>query len=141
MAHLQINGADLYGVYYHSAERAHLCQGTYMHYIGFGGGWFVAPLVVVDAVIQCEWPDGTFRSSSASRSKKSMKQFITYEGQHQLVGVILHVVHASQLFHMPKACGIAAEPVWVPELELDPNESWEVIQERSSSMRYVPPGY
>jgi hypothetical protein len=70
MAHLTIDSKELFGVYYHSAERAHLCQGTYMHYIGFGGGWYVAPLIVLDTVIQCTTSDGSLAPSVAPRSKQ-----------------------------------------------------------------------
>jgi hypothetical protein len=35
---------------------------------------------------------------------------------------------------------IAAEPGWVPQLELCATETWEKVQERSSSLRFVPPG-
>ena len=140
MAHLTINDKPLFGVYYHSAERAHLCQGTYMHYIGFGGGWYVAPLIVLDTVTQCTLSDGSPAPSVAPRSKKSQKQFITYENQHRLDGMFLHFIHASQVRRMPRDTGIAAEPGWVPELELCATETWEKVQERSQSLSYVPPG-
>jgi hypothetical protein len=141
MAHLTINDNELFGVYYHSAKRAHLCQGTYMHYIGFGGGWYVAPLIVLDTVKYCTRSDGTYMPSVARRSRVSQKQFITYENQHRLDGMFLHFIHASQVRRMPRAMGIAAEPGWVPQLELCATETWEKVQERSSSLRYVPPGF
>ena len=141
MAHLTINDNELFGVYYHSAERAHLCQGTYMHYIGFGGGWYVAPLIVLDTVKYCTRSNGTYMPSVARRSRVSQKQFITYENQHRLDGMFLHFIHASQIRRMPRAMGIAAEPGWVPQLELCATETWEKVQERSNSLRYVPPGF
>ena len=140
MAHLTIDNKELFGVYYHSAERVHLCQGTYMHYIGFGGGWYVAPLIVLDTVIQCTTSDGSHVKSVAPRSTKSQKQFITYENQHRLDGMFLHFIHASQVRRMPKSMGIAAEPGWVPQLELCVTETWEKVQERSRSLRHAPPG-
>jgi hypothetical protein len=140
MAHLTINDKELFGVYYHSNERAHLCQGTYMHYIGFGGGWYVAPLIVLDTLVQCKASDGSNLQSVAHRSTKSQTQYITYENQHQLDGMFLHFIHASQVRRMPRNTGILAEPGWVPQLELDVTETWEKVQERSSSLRNVPPG-
>ena len=140
MAKLTIDGKELRGIYYHSAERAHLCQQTYMHYMGFGGGWYVAPLVVLDSEIQCTSPDGMPVKSVAKRKGPSMTQYITYEGQHQVDGLILHVIHASQMLKMPKAAVVNAEPGWLPTLELDPKETWEKIQERSRSLASVPPG-
>ena len=141
MAHLTIDNKELFGVYYHSAERAHLCQGTYMHYIGFGGGWYVAPLIVLDTVKDCTRSDGSYLPSVARRSRESQKQFITYENQHRLDGMFLHFIHASQVRRMPRGMGIAAEPGWVPQLELCDTETWEKVQERSSSLRHVAPGF
>jgi hypothetical protein len=140
MASLLIDGKEVKGVYYHDATRAHLCQGTYMHYIGFGGGWYVAPLIVLDSIIQCVDSYGCNVKSVANRATKSQQQLITYPKQHQLCGMFLHFVHASQVRHMPKASWIAAEPGWVPVLELCPTETWEIFQERSRSMANVPPG-
>ena len=141
MAHLTINSKELFGVYYHGAERAGLCQGTYMHYIGYGGGWYVAPLIVLDTVKDCTRSDGSYLPSFARRSRESQKQFITYENQHRLDGMFLHFIHASQVRRMPRGMGIAAEPGWVPQLELCDTETWEKVQERSSSLRYVAPGF
>ena len=140
MAHLTINSKELFGVYYHNDERAHLCQKTYMHYIGFGGGWYVAPLIVLDTIIWCTKSDGSAAPSVAPRSQKSQKQFITYENQHRLDGMFLHFIHASQVRRMPRDSGICAEPGWVPELELCATDTWEKVQERSLSLCHVPPG-
>ena len=140
MASLIIDGKTLQGVYYHEAKRAHLCQGTYMHYIGFGGGWYVAPLIVLDSMIQCVDSDGCNLKSVARRATEAQKQYITYPNQHRLCGMFLHFVHASQVRKMPKSCWICAEPGWVPDLELCPTDTWEKIQERSRSLAFVPPG-
>ena len=140
MASLIIEGKPLQGVYYHEAKRAHLCQGTYMHYIGFGGGWYVAPLIVLDSMIQCVDSDGYLLKSVARRATEAQKQHITYPNQHRLCGMFLHFVHASQVRKMPKSCWICAEPGWVPDLELCPTETWEKFQERSRSLACVPPG-
>ena len=100
----------------------------------------MAPLVVLDSEIYCTAPDGTALKTVAKRKTKNMTQYITYEGQHQVVGLILHVIHASQMLQMPAAAGVNAEPGWVASLELDPHETWEKIQERSRSLASVPPG-
>jgi hypothetical protein len=141
MASLVLDGQSLYGIYYHSAERAHLCQQTYMHYVGFGGGWYVAPLVVLDTVCQCVDSAGNPMKSVARRAKKSQTQYVTYEGQHRLDGLLLHVVHAAQVFRMPAACALYAEPSWLPRLELCPQDSWEEIMDRSRDHKTVPAGY
>jgi len=139
MAKLTIDKKDVRGIYYHSAERAHLCQATYMHYMGFGGGWFVAPLVVLDSAIHCKLRDGTPLKSVAKRKEKTQTQYITYEDQHRVDGLILHVIHASHMLKMPAAHFVNAEPGWVASLELDPHETWEQIQARSRSLKHVPP--
>jgi hypothetical protein len=54
-----------------------------MRYIGFGGSWCVAPLVVLDTMIQCHWPSRMPRKSVADRTDKSQKQYVTYTGQRQ----------------------------------------------------------
>lgn len=140
MASLEIAGVPLKGVYYHSAERAHLCQGTYMLYNGIGGGFFMAPLVVLDTKIQCVRPDGSYIKSVAPRGKKSQLQYVTYEDNHTLVGLLVHLIHASEVYRMPAAQWIVAEPGWIPELELDIQDTWEEIMERSRLMKDVPLG-
>ena len=137
MAKLTRGDAELRGIYYHSAERAHLCQGTYMHYICMGAGFFVAPLVVRDAALQSTLADGTPIRSVAHTKNKNTTQYITHENFHRLDGLLIHVIHASQALRMPADQLLAAEPSWQPGLELCHHDTWEEIIERSRELQNV----
>ena len=131
-AKLEVNGEILQGVFYHEGKRAHLCRSTYMHYVALAGtAWFYAPLFVLEAATHSYLKDGTARKTKVARTK-STHQNLTYPGEHQVLGVIWHIMHAVHVLQDPKATWSNLEPFWAGHYEVDckPGE-WEQLLRRS----------
>jgi hypothetical protein len=120
-------GRSREGVYCHVLERAGLCL-NYMVYSPLDeSGYYIAPLFQL-----CfQKPDPQGRSQIVRRSKKSMHQALTYEDNCFVVGVYWHIMHWSELCQGARNLWIAMEGRYKANFELDPQDPWDIVAERS----------
>ena len=138
MAEIVTGGRSYMGVYYHKSENAHLCQLTYMLYTALNMGHMLfSPLIVIRSQIE-PYVNGERVTGVCKRS--GVDQMLTYEGNHELVGVLFHLTSFSIVGAKPKAHWYNVELSFLQELELPGLEySWEDICKVSFQQRFVPP--
>ena len=128
---ISTEGRDKKGVYCHVLERAGLCN-SYMLYSPLDeSGYYIAPLFE----IMYQTPDPHQRSLVVPRSKASMKQALTYPDNCVVTGVCWHIMHISELSIGKKDMWLYMEAQFKTAYELDPDEAWDDIVERSRSTR------
>lgn len=104
---------DLHGVFYYTADRLHICRSMHCHYIALNScGWFFGPIVVIEAEVNCHGAEASDHAHT------------THEGQHSLVGILWHIVHAAEIASSPATAVFNAEPRWIPQLEVTYCSSW-----------------
>jgi hypothetical protein len=127
MASIMQGGTERTGVYCHSAERIGLCQ-HYMLYTSLSGeGFYIAPL------IEISFPehDPKGRKNVVRRKTRSSDQWLTYQDVVHVECVWMHIVHISEMTSGPRSDYIFMEGGFIPQLELDPADSREDLNERS----------
>ena len=129
-------GSVVQGVFYMHAAQAHLCEG-YMHYCMLNDdGWLVAPLL--ELCVDEQACRGTMKTVLKRKNKNTdCTQRIAADTCVRLHSVFFHVMHVSELINADKALWLVAEPGFHPLLELDPEEPWEDIVERSLERRHL----
>jgi hypothetical protein len=120
-------GKDKIGVYCHVLERAGLCANYMMYSPLDDSGYYIAPLFQ----IVYQKPDPLGRSQVVVRSKKSMKQALTYEDNCYVTGVCWHIMHFSEMCSDSKDVWLYMDACFKQDFELDPEEPWERIAQRS----------
>jgi hypothetical protein len=130
------NGSVAQGVFYMHADQAHLCE-FYMHYCMLNeDGWLVAPLL--ELCVNEAACKGFMKTVLKRRSNKSKcDQQIADANCVRLHSVLFHVIHVSEIVSAEKALWLTAEPGFHPLLELDPDEPWEDIVERSRERQHL----
>jgi hypothetical protein len=121
-----VRGQQRFGVYHHVVERAHLCS-NYMMYsaLEHKSGFMYAPLVQ----IQYPQPDPHGRLNVVRRS--SANQNLTYPDVCSVTHIWLHVTHVLEFVSGSRDLFIMAEPRFATHLELDPEDTWKDILQRS----------
>ncbi|NBR26370.1 MAG: hypothetical protein EBU08_21825 [Micrococcales bacterium] len=121
-----VRGSKRFGVYHHVVERAHLCS-NYMMYsaLEHKSGFLYAPLIQ----IQYPVPDPLGRLHVVKRS--SANQNLTYPDVCSVTHIWLHVTHVLEFLSGSRDLIIMAEPHFPRNLELDPQDTWAVILQRS----------
>ena len=120
-------GKDKMGVYCHVLERAGLCVNYMMYSPLDESGYYIAPLFQ----IKYQTPDPQGRSQVVPRSAKSMKQALTYEDTCYVTGMCWHIMHFSEMCIGDKSTWLYMDARFKTEFELDPDEPWESIAQRS----------
>ena len=124
---ISAGGQEKMGVYCHVLERAGLCV-NYMLYSPLDeSGYYIAPLFQ----IKYQTPDPQGRSQIVPRSTKSMKQALTYEDNCYVTGVCWHIMHFSEMCIGDKNTWLYMDARFKTAFELDPDEAWDVIAQRS----------
>ena len=141
MAQLNPGGKTLKGIFCHLTQRAHLCQTSYMLHTVLNNGPFCYGCMIVMAVDpEPKREDGSALKWSVSRGTKGRTQNLTYAGQHQVLGLLVHVVRVEELCSMPADSLFIVEPNFLNDLEFDVDASWEDIQHHSAEMKQIIPG-
>lgn len=121
-------GHDYVAIYYNDRERRHLCESYMMYSRLDASGWLCAPVVLIS---------GKFRNDPHNRKltlrRGSRKQFLCYGDTSDTHGVYFHCVHLAALLTTPACRSFSVEGEMVPELELDPEDSWQVICDRAKA--------
>ena len=109
----------------------------YMHYCMLNDdGWLVAPLL--ELCVDEQACHGTMKTVLKRKNKNTdCTQRIAADTCVRLHSVFFHVMHVSELINAEKALWLVAEPGFHPLLELDPEEPWEDIVERSLERRHL----
>jgi len=127
-------GSVAQGVFYMHAAQAHLCEG-YQHYVMLNDdGWLVGPLL--ELCVNEAACAGTMKTSLKRGNRGSATQRIASSECVRLHSVFFHAIHVSEIATAEKAMWIIAEPGFHPLLELDPDEPWSDIVERSHERRH-----
>ena len=137
MASLSIDKKDVFTVYFHLLDRMDLCQATYGHYVSFRSlGWFYAPTVLIVSDFEIFNEHNQPMKTIAKRS--GVDQRLTYPGNHEIVGLLWHMVHVGDTLTSPACNVFNCEAACCRRLELSPNDSWEVIQAKSEAWKDDP---
>jgi len=132
MASLTIRNSTVRGVYFHNLERIDLCQATYAHYVAFASeAYFYSPFVLIVANDEAYDDKGNKLKSVAKRS--GVDQQLTYPNNHEIVGILWHMIHVADIMMAPAAHDFACEAAWCGRLELSPQDSWDEILAKSEA--------
>jgi len=132
MATLHRGGREWTGVYYHQRDWLHACLTTYGHYVQMRGGWAWSVTLVLHAhEFMTMDADGNERTTKVKCSAGAAQQFIADEARHVVIGALIHMVHVPSLERLPAEWYFCTEPLFLPALELHPEDPWAEIQERS----------
>jgi hypothetical protein len=128
-------GSVAQGVFYMHAAQAHLCEG-YLHYCMLNeDGWLVAPLL--ELCVNEEACKGYMKTVLKRGPGGSCDQQIADSRYVRLHSVLFHVIHVSEIVSAEKAFWLTAEPGFHPLLEIDPDEPWRDIVERSRARQHL----
>jgi hypothetical protein len=131
---LEVGGARTSAVYYHRSKFAHLCLGSYSHYLAlYGGPWFYAPVLRLECSLEhpALYREGWTRKPTSIRG-----QGLTYPGAHRIVGCFIHIIHAADMrFHITPDFHQICEGRWSPNLEIPVDLPWEELVQRSFDQR------
>ena len=124
-----VRGHQRFGVYDHLLERAHLCS-NYMMYSALDqkSGFMYAPLV------QLRYPREDPHGRLHVVRRSSANQNLSYADVCEVTHVWLHVTHVLEFYAGERNLMFMAEPRFARHLELDPDDSWQDIMQRSQRL-------
>jgi hypothetical protein len=126
------NGKTYKGFFLMEGKNAHCCDG-YMHYTSLADdGWLYSPLLCVDFDDEGQKATGV---ASVLKVSGGADQRCFQPDYVRLRCVYVHMIHVVDFHMFPKDCWLTAEPGFHRALELDPDEDWEVVAERSFQRR------
>ena len=119
-------------IYLHPVKDARLCMGYAAYAHLFGDGVYVA----------IKFRVATMRRGRALRNRKTtlvrskkVKQWLTYPGCYRVLGFWMHILTQHELFELyPTTMGPIISRRWQPEIELNPDDSGQVIHKRSKAL-------
>ena len=128
------SGAQIFeGVFCHATERMHLCQHYALYTPLDASGFYFAPL------LELTFPASDPRRYVVPRTKKSQTQWLTYEDIVAIRCVWINIFHIAEVTQHSRDNWVHVEGKFFPELELDPDDSRDVIARRSRELQDVLP--
>ena len=126
-------GKSVSGIFHMALPRVHLCQGYMLYSALNGDGWLYSHL------IQLKTPS-VDPENRCITLKRGAPQWICYRDTCEIQCVWIHMVHVSEFVQggCKEEC-LWAEGMFPQSLELDPFETREAINARSSELRYEAP--
>ena len=117
------------GIYMHKPPCVDLCEGYCLYSPLRRSGWYWCP------VVEFEYPlQDPFHRKHVARSSGASSQFITYSDVVGIRRVYLHLVHIASYVRGPKSEWINIEPFMDPRYEVDHEEPFAVLANRSQAL-------